>query len=364
MYRLRNLNPGSYFIRAIGKPPRDINSNQLIPTLYPSAHDARDAEPIEIGPMGMNSEAHIVLNPAVSVRVSGLVLKPKEIDVLPPTVCLYANDITEAGLESSRLCSQVAADGSFGISRVLPGAYHVAAFVKQEGSLWFASTEVTIREQPLENLKLSLERAGTISGRLKESKTEAPAGFPNGIRFFLTPLEPMGFIVNAGDMAKLRSDGTFSFEGVVPGRYRMVSDVSTKGFYVAAVFQNNADVRVAGFTVTSGTTTQLELVLGSDVGEIRGTVKTQGNVSGGVAILAPLETSDVMEDFRIVDIDQKGRFRMENVRPGRYLILGLDYAQPSEFLSPTLKQAFANLASPLELKSGQTISIEVPMKSR
>jgi hypothetical protein len=170
----------------------------------------------------------------------------------------------------------------------------------------------------------------------------------------------------------VEADGTFEFEDVTDGNYRVEvsgrsgmgwsSDIG--GLYLKSATVGKIDARDDGFPITEGRAPgQLEIVLSTAAAQIEGVVLDDQKkpVAGIRVVAAPEEKRRHIEGwYRSDTTDQNGRFLIKAVRPGSYTVLALDSLNNMyESNDPELIKKFEDQGVNVSLKENDRKAVEV-----
>jgi len=107
----------------------------------------------------------------------------------------------------------------------------------------------------------------------------------------------------------------------------------------------------------SGAPTALEVTLSPNLAEV------QGHVEGDAAEDTTVILVDGTRIAAQAETDQKGRFQMETVAPGKYRLFAIGGFDEDGWGSPDLVKALAAKSVELELKENEKKQVKVPMIS-
>jgi hypothetical protein len=231
------------------------------PTWYPGTADRKQATTVEVTPGADLQGFDIQLVRSHAVRVRGRVvgLSTAAFVVLQP-----------ADPSTRKRGMDVVIQGppwTFEIGEVLPGDYELTVNgFSTNGQGPTASQKITVGDSDVEGIELTIGPPQQITGRLIP---------PEGRQ--LSP----GWVVvlgrreknQAGASANVASDGTFHFEGVSPGDYRVSAgwfsatgaDADT---YVSAVRTGDDDIRDKGLHISDSAPAPISIFVAADGGTI------------------------------------------------------------------------------------------------
>ncbi|GAB4525854.1 MAG: hypothetical protein Tsb0020_43790 [Haliangiales bacterium] len=156
---------------------------------------------------------------------------------------------------------------------------------------------------PADDVEISLLPAGVIEGRVR-----AGDGFVSQLTAALTRRgpDPAGAALDAGFWTQTRSflgpDGVFRFDDVPPGRYDLT--VASPGF---------APSEVVGIVLGAGERRAVAVSLGAGA-SLAGVVRDATTGAAVVGAMARLDTGSVNQ---LAHSDSQGRFRIDDIAPGR-----------------------------------------------
>src|SRR5262245_54266049 len=350
-YRLFWLPPGRYFVSATGPDPAtDINtvfnesrgdfsygsSNLLstnlslnypdpvapipqprvvpqasevyVPVYFPTTIDRRGALPIDLQAGAAFSGVDITVQRLHAHRirgtivdaVTGEVLRERNTQILrshnppmyiePDTPPYSSDSYPSFGLLDRRT-------GVFEMD-VVPGSYYLIA---QSGER-SGRVAVEVRDADLENVVVSIAKSINLSGHVtidgRSSATEDPVFAKLKISLRRDPFIPaFGFA-----SASPTPDGSFTFESVAPGDYRVglepipsqdgdaaAGQTIPRGLYVKSIREGNNDVLNGGLHLTRQSSESLDIVVGTNAASLNGSVvdEKQQPVPHVLVLLAP-----------------------------------------------------------------------------
>jgi hypothetical protein len=159
--------------------------------------------------------------------------------------------------------------------------------------------------------------------------------------------------------ADLSKEGTLSWTGVAPGAYRVIVGALNPPMYVKAIRYGPDDVAEGIVNLASDEDT-LTLLLGTDSGQLRGTVQTGNGGPAGhrpVTIAPPENLSNRRDLLKTVLTDSTGGFQASGLAPGDYTVYAWDdpdvpMAEDSDF-----RRQFAAQASAVTIASGAPATV-------
>ena len=252
-YRIFGLMPGEYYIRAEveerggrGRRGFDIEVQDepltfdYAPGYYPGGPTPSSSGQLhlEVGQELTNIDFAVQL--VASVKVEGFVNGPDGRPADDGRLALVNDDGT--GIQNGTR-TRIAPDGSFSLSRVVPGRYRLVASGRATGSSdrLSAILPLTVGGADLENLVVRLSRGPDITGQVVvEGSAPLPPEDLTDLRIQVIGAGDTGFGRDADEEPEI--DGTFTIEAVPPGPLVVAADRLPTGWGLARVELGGRDV--------------------------------------------------------------------------------------------------------------------------
>ncbi len=321
-FQFINLPPGRYYFLANAQhrtpnlPPRTHFSGQQTgfqTIYYPGGANLSQATASNIAPGAdiTNLDFRLPKIPAFHVR-------GKVVDEAGPPArdTLLELDAQETGIYPRIASVSIQADGSFDLAAVVPGSYYVVARRVNPDKFEFARETITVSDQDVNGVLITLSSGVTISGRFT-IEGQPPTQF-NGQVLLRTEAGP-GQDFNG----QLQADGTFVLHDASPGTYFVDVFNGTAGLYVKSVHFGDTDVTNGLLTLSPGSTAALNVVLGADGGQVQGTAQTSaGEPAANISVtLAPAaDMPGRLDLIKQTNTDANGAFHFQDVAPGDYKV--------------------------------------------
>lgn len=362
-YRISNLPRGRYYIQArcnqtVPLPHAFLRrtSNMDVPALayapqfYAGAADPVLAAKVEASPGADISGIDFQMAPARGVTVRGRVGSAPDRNI---QLTLAPQDPVgrELRSQSARLN---ASTGEFRIPNVLPGTYELVATAADEGRTWFGKVSVEVGTTPPEPIVLLLAAAPAIGGSISiEGDTaNTPA---NNVRVTMDPLDGR-LRMGPQPQAEVRSDGTFIFNSVMPGHWRIV--VNGMPGYVKSVQQGDREVSPWDFEI-GPSAVQLKVVVGTRFARVDVLLAAAAGSEPVSAILWPA-SGDPRSQQYVGMISQSPS--TISVPPGRYYACAFATAQPWMLMqNAALRKALEGRCQTVDASEGGSARVQVPL---
>jgi hypothetical protein len=357
--------------------------------------DPAQAQPIEVRPGATSTGVDIPMAAGRlrSHHIRGLVLDASGKPARGASVTAFPRQFSADVL---MLRGSTDNEGVFDLGGAVPGSYSIYASattqanippqpVSVPGSNRPAATpelghlNVDMGNSDLENLRITTTAGWTLPARVtieghtvgndpdmarfRIVLTRDPdvVGTPAGL-MPLPPLPP-GTPANTR-LAHGQPDGSGNATLLVaPGDYRVSMTVFTATYYMKSIRMGGIDVWNNGMSLASPPENPLELVIGTDAGEITGVLRNDRMepVTNAVVALVPQST---LLRFRNATTDGDGKFRFPTVPPGTYKIFAWEYADPQQWQDAEFLRPYESSGKPIEMKPGGKVDMPLTVLPR
>lgn len=346
-YRVGNLRPGRYFVRAAGWMPEPDVKEAFVPVYYGGATELASASPVKVEP-GQELRADLAVALQTSYRIRGVLSGSSA--ALPAKIDLLRGDE-----ELSTVPVQLdAGTGAFQVSHVVPGSYLIRATQGEGDQRMRGEQSLQVSNADVSGVVLPLAASVTLKGIVPmAAKSDATASSPN----CSVKLSPAGALISADGALEgtTSEDGAFEVAGVLPGRYRLRMDCAS-GYISAARFGQIDLLAHDELVIEPGVSPPaIEAVLKTDGGTLS---VVDGEPAPAWTILLPNTQSGLNARFAYVS----GKFTFAGIAPGDYQLYawtGSPY--DFEYASPEARQAWAGRAVSVNVaeRDHQTITLKV-----
>jgi Carboxypeptidase regulatory-like domain len=362
-YRISNLPRGKYYIeaqcnQALPLPHAFVRRTSLMdvpmltyaPLFYPGAADPEGAAKVNVSPGADASGIDFRMAPARGITIRGHVgtVADRNVQLRLSPKDLTRGDWQQHGVPVNQ------STGEFQVRNVLPGSYELVAFTFGSGPSYFASASVEVGAASLDPIDLTLAPAPSVSGSISiEGDSKVQLG---SMQVMMNPLDGR-LMMGPPPRAEVQSDGTFTLNSVMPGRWRL--NINGSGFYVKSVKQGDQDVTPWDLEISSSAA-QLKVVLGTKFAQLEPTLAAPA--SGTEAISAFLWSAGGDPQFQqYVPINPQGSARI-SVPPGKYLACAFGVAQSWVLMqNRALRKAVESHCETVEASEDGIARVQVPV---
>jgi hypothetical protein len=190
-YRLFDVRPGRYFVRADYKPNEHLigrgesersgggEQQGYVPMYYPGTSDPARASAVTVKAGDEIPGLEILIHPVLAFTVRGRIYNlVSRRSAAAYTVTLAPSESSQWFTLPQRDVLADTPDGSFAIRDVLPGSYTLMAFWSEEGRRYQASQNIEVGNVDVDGANLTIALGTTLSGRVTwESKPSLDADF-------------------------------------------------------------------------------------------------------------------------------------------------------------------------------------------
>jgi hypothetical protein len=355
-YQLLDLEPGRYYFLAAVQPRmgrtlmhlRRATPEQAYPdTFYPSASQAEQATATQVGAGVQVTGIDFRLHKAAAFHIRG-----KAVDGRTGQPLRNAQIWIQTSGRFGRGGTQIQQNGTFDMPGVGSGSYTVNCQTEDLSS----RQAIDIADHDVDDVVLVARPPLEISGTVRLEGTPPPQEQRGKMRVNLSMLE-MGN--SAG--AEVNADGTFTLK-VTPGVYE-INAFCDAGAYVKSIHFGDQDVSSGKIDLTQQSSGALNIVCGTDVGQIQGTVQNDnGEPAAQVMIcVVPEGEHRGRPDLFCPISDEKGKFEYRDLAPGDYKVFAWENTDPQMLQSAEFQKAFESRAASVTVSSGGNSSVQVKM---
>jgi protocatechuate 3,4-dioxygenase beta subunit len=355
-FRITGIPPGRYCLEAKsprnwqkGKPPLYV----YVPAFFPNVTNPAHAETIDVHPGEELGGLRLNLKLARAVHVQGRIVRADGTPADSADVKLSQFDSNGYTIEV-----QTNREGKFEASGIPGGLYDLTAqWSANDNSehVLSARTTLLISDAKKTVPDIVLYPGATVSGLVIQDGDSKPA-MPRSVS--LVPL--VADAVSAGTTT-LSADGSFVFQDVAEGRYRLQIRPIPGGYYVRRGADGGADV-----IVQHGHATSAEVHFDSGAGEIRGVIyqddgKQIPAASATVVLVPQGDGASDPDDYRLITSNRSGQFVIRNLAPGDYSLLAFQSFDTSEFADPEVVREYERWAQRIRIEKGATLDVQAPV---
>ncbi len=353
-FRIEGLTPGTYCVkatkaRATEKP---TPSMVYVPLFYPDAIDPAQAQPIELRPGEELNGIRLTMTKVRSFHVKGRVLTANGAPAKAANVTL-----SQFGSNGYSIDAETLSSGKFDIAGVPSGTYTVQAQWspdEQSEEVAMGSSTVTVGETDVIAPDVTVYPGATIPGHLvlpDESKASQ-------LKLGMVSLSPLPGSGGGGGTASVQPDGSFTFHDVAEGRYHLRMTSLPAGYFSTA----GQDEVV----VSHGHSGPVEIHLESGAGQIQGVIykdeDKQVPADAAVVLLIPDSNGKLnSEEFRMANADRSGRFSLQSVPPGSYLILAFETMDRDSLTDPDAMRGYADAGQTVHVDKGSSLDLQLTL---
>jgi hypothetical protein len=344
-YRIPNLTPGPYFVRAGGlmQHPMQIMQETSVKegpagrveyrnTFYPGTFSLSEAQAVHVGPLAEARDTRFTVPAERAFTLRGKVLR----GTAPPpkgsleVECTSPDDI---GYNfSTAPATIVGPDGFFKIPGLPPGDYTlIAKATDQQGvtsDLGFASVHISDADV---HADVEVGHAAEVYGRVEPS-----LGVPLlGKRIELATFGPGFYLLHQS--SELDANGHFDIRNIPPGVFTFSLSASDADNYVKKAICSGHDYAAREFTLTAESRLDCDVSLAHDTSTLQGKVSSSGDpVASAVVVMIPAsaELRKVPRYTLTSKTDAAGQYKLAAVIPGDYLLFAVPSSSDHAYFDP------------------------------
>jgi protocatechuate 3,4-dioxygenase beta subunit len=408
-FRIYGLPPGEYYVSATlrnmnsmvfdmlgggsGGPTGSNQNTGYAATYYPGTPSPAEAQRVALGVAQELPSVDIQLQPVRLAKITGVAVgsdgKP-----MAGSMVMLMPAMKDALQFMPGGTTRTNKDGGFTLNGVTPGEYSLQ--VQSMGAMFqaagnamafafstsdssgpappppqereFAIATVNVAGEDIGGLVVVGTRGAKASGKITFDGGAAPEGVST-LRLMAgsTDGENVGPMAAAFGNSSVKDDGTFTMDGLVGGRTFRVMN-GPKGWFLKRVTINGEDITDKGLEFKPG-----EDVTGIDIELTNKTTSVSGGVTDGksqplkdytVVVFAEDQAKWTMPLNRWTQSarpDQEGRFKLNNLPPGDYYAIAVDYVAQGEWSDPDWLARASKKATKFTLDEGGSKTLELKL---
>jgi hypothetical protein len=142
--------------------------------------------------------------------------------------------------------------------------------------------------------------------------------------------------------------GTDAFQGVAPGVYTVQANGPVGTWYIKSLRSGGVDLLSEDLTVAEGAQPQpIEVILRDDAASVRGTVPSADDMMPAIVLL--IQPRGARNLIKVGGAFQ-GKFEIDGVAPGDYLLLAFDGMDRLEYENPEVLNPYLSKAEHISLQ--------------
>jgi hypothetical protein len=363
-FRLFAISPGQYYLsatfREMGMSGDSADRSGYAPTYFPGTSSIAEAQKITVALGQMISDINMVLMPTRVSHITGTALDSKGHPLMGVVMPVSRGDSLMMMFGPP---AQIKPDGSFVVSGLAPGRYMLQVRgVGADGEAAFQ--EVSVNGDDVNDVKLVASKPSVVTGRILVDSAAAQALRPSTLRLGLQPVQMDMMMISDGTPATVKDDLSFELKAFF-GQLRVTLMPRTSGWSIRSVRYRGVDVTDAGMEIRpSEDISDVEVDLTNKVTEVSGLV-TNGKgeaVKEYSIVVFPSDREKWAANSRYLKTarpDQDGRYKLNDLPPGEYRMIALDYLDQNEWNSPEFLDGIRSKATTFSVNEGESKSVDL-----
>lgn len=374
-YRLPDLPPGSYFVRAGGLMQRPMREMQAMSvkegpagrvqyqnTFYPGTSSLSEAQPVQVGPLTEARDTRFTVPTERTFAVRGKVLPgaappPKgsvEIECTSPEDIGY-----NFGMGPSTAAEP---DGSFKIAGLPPGDYTLTATATNQGvsnDLGFASVHISDADV---HADVEIGHAAEVYGKVDVP----PEVSLRGKRIQLATFGPGFYLLHQS--SELDRTGRFDIRTVPPGifTFSLSNSEGDESVYVKKAVCGGHDYATREFSLSAESRLDCDVTLARDTGTVHGKVTSSDKpVTAAVVVMIPAspELRKVPRYTLVSKTDAAGQYKLAAVIPTDYLLFAVLNSPDHAYFDPAFVDRNTLNSENVTVNSGTAQTVDLKLSS-
>jgi Carboxypeptidase regulatory-like domain len=379
VYRIYGIRPGRYIINTGGQNDILASGSQgkkFELTYHPNTSHEVEAKVIEVKEGSEITGIDIKLAPlGKTYEVSGRVIEVvdgRAMSQIRISCVLIENQEADFGNEVTNVLTDT--QGNFRLTGLRPGRYKLGlAHGKGESTPYYTEEKYfDIESNDLSGLEVVARRGGTLSGMLILEEGHDPSLiaklYQANILLAVRRAHLQGDKLIAWKQTRPSPDGSFQFIGLPPGKAQLSFSPNNESFYLLRV-ELDGTTQPEGIDIRRGANLSgVGLIIAHGDGVVRGEVKiVGGSLPEGCSLSASAMKVGSGDIGKRADVDGKGRFLIEGLLPGEYVIY-IGYSFRSDIAPSALPKMPLPANQNIYVKSGSetrfTITYDLSRKDQ
>jgi hypothetical protein len=346
---------------------------------FPGATDEASASALDLTAGAESTGVDFAIDPVPVQRVRGKVVYESSGEPARSAKLQWLSSSGAANTDGDpfSLQSQQSVDsenGSFDLGLV-PGSYTMVAAVNN----LIGRVDIQVGYADLEDVTIPVSQGFDLSGRVAIEGRAATSADLAALRISLAmdPVVPglaptsYSLVLPNGTLTLAAGRGDFRV-GVAPilnlpggprfGPTRTAVPPGLQNAYLKAIRLGNADVLNAGLHLDRQPDVPLEIVIGTTPGVLDGAVVNENRQpvpNATVALLPDAARRSRVDLFKSAVADASGRFRLERIPPGDYVVFACDDVENGEWQNPDFLRAYERRGTPVRIGDGAQASVDL-----
>lgn len=333
-YRIFGLPPGSYYVVAAYTPPspgpgvsqqerfdengRPVSEESFVTTYYQSTPQMIEAEPVKLRHSEELGRTDIFLTKSRTASIRGVARSSVTGDLLRgPRIRLRQPAPAGEAMVDAPVPARLNADGSFEISGVPPGQYTMLVDGVEDELRLTGRRPLSISAGDVDDFEV-------LASPFDELKGELSADEDSTVEFdvFRVSIEPHSD-ATGGVSVSVKADGSFTLPYVAGETYDVFLMEGPPESYLKSASIGGLDVLATSFRAQGGTLPEMQLVVSTKGGAVRGEV-AEGDTRvalGATVVLLPDPAGGRVQHYQATSTDEHGLYLFRGVAPGRYTVV-------------------------------------------
>jgi hypothetical protein len=366
-YRIRNLRPGTYYLRA------DMSfwaTDSL--TYYPGVRDQASAVAVTvreaqdtIAPFRMEPKLKTVLT------MSGTVVSSVPGVPAGNVSKIWIWTRTDGSTYYDNRADDMS-NGRFEIRNIFPDVYDLLPDARdKDGVLYTSRTTVELVDRSIENLTLVAAPMVETRGRVLLNG-EFPSGRLEGMNLGIELVRGMEdyavspttgvYMGGPKPITVDRENGEFGTGPLPPGSYKFQPSKLPPDVYLEDLRQGPGSILSEGFTVSDRPGQPLEVMLASPGGKLEGVVRNlrqEPAARTNVVLIADTVPREEPRRFFSAQSDAGGKFTFRAIPPGTYKLYAWEYVPQFAWLNAEYMQKYEARGETVVVAKGTSSTVQL-----
>jgi hypothetical protein len=220
---------------------------------------------------------------------------------------------------------------------------------------------IDVGNDDVNGVAVTINPGTTINGRVTIDGGSENASDLTRIRINLDA-DPTGVAMVPSSQGSVTANATFKIENVWPAKYRITAAALPLNTYVKSMRFGNVDLLAQTLPVPLQTDGVVEIVIGTDTGQISGRVegaRGDGISNAKVALVPDAPLRSRLDLYKSITTDPSGEFRLGGIPPGDYKVFAWDDTEDNAWTDPEFLRADEPRGKSIRISAGRSESATV-----
>jgi protocatechuate 3,4-dioxygenase beta subunit len=347
-YRLYDIPGGKYYVSAMLRGgPQTPGKDRFTPAYYPGTSDPTSAVQLDV-PAGTQLRGiDLTLRRAPTVSVRGKIVNDAATGPGRGSSVRLVTRGSNLSMTLGQSMPSRGQGGAFEIQGVTPGSYTLVVDTAEQRRRYTYRQPIEVGSGGIDGLNVTIPAPADLTGQVRlDGQGELDFSSLTVTLRFQDPFP------GATPNAKVKQDGSFTVEGLMPDNYEVNLTGLPASYFVKSARYASVEALESGLNLSAGGGGKLELSVSPAAAQVEGVVvdAKQEPAKGALVTLVPeASRRSHVTLFKTARTDDSGHYTIQGISPGDYSLYAFEDIESGAYYNP-------DFLRPLE-SSGETVSL-------